>query len=46
MTEGRISNNSLDSVTDVAINTGGENIYTIYSLELYTGENEKEIMHI
>ena len=38
MTEGRISNNSLDFVTNVAIKTGGENIYTIYSLELYKEE--------
>ena len=38
MTEGRISNNSLDFATDVAVKTGWEKLYTIYVLELYKEE--------
>ena len=36
--KGSISNNSLDFVTDVAIKTGRENLYIIYTLELYKEE--------
>jgi len=33
-----LSNNSLDFVTDVVIKTRRENLYIIYTLELYTEE--------
>ena len=40
MPEGNISNNSLDFVTDVVIKTGRENLYIIYTLELYKEDRE------